>query len=243
MSEFVVKPRRFRFPWVCAVVALLAAAALLACLLSNGGYWYNTAVRLGANGAGAAGAVAPLPRDLTALQGKTARLEQAALLDEKAMAQLQRDLRAAQEKNFRLREELAFYQGVMDTAIAGKGLGVHGIRLAPLSRERAWRLELVLVNLAEPKETTEGVLDLTVEGVQDAVTKYLDVSEISIDGNAAHDFRFNNFQRFESNFVLPDDFEPLRIWVKLLLKDAKGARVEKMFDWLPTVGEEDADVG
>lgn len=240
MSEFVVKPRRFRRPWVCVVAALLGAA-LLACLLSNGGCWYNAVERPGANGVGAT--PAPLSPAVAAWRGKAARLEQAALLDEKAMAQLRRDLLVAQDKNFRLREELAFYQGVMDTAIAGKGLGVHGIRLAPLSRERAWRLELVLVNIAEPKETTEGVLDLTVEGVQDAVTRYLDVSEISINGNAAHDFRFNNFQRFESNFVLPDDFEPQRIWVKLLLKDAKGARVEKMFDWLPTVGEEDADVG
>lgn len=87
------------------------------------------------------------------------------------------------------------------------------------------------------------MIGVALEGIQDDATRRLDLREITLDKNLVYDFRFRSFQRFENSFILPENFEPQRVFVNLSIKDEKESRFEKIFDWPVVTGREGANVG
>ena len=184
-----------------------------------------------------------LQNENAGLRETVLRLEQTASLDKQATALLQAELMISQEEIYELKKELGFYKGIINATGNGKGVDVHGMRIRPLSQERSYRLELILIHVAKTDTMTEGVLDVALEGIQKNSAKHLSLSEITIDEGLTYDFRFRSFQRFENNFVLPENFKPQRVFVNLLIKGKEKSRLEKIFDWPSTVSREGTNVG
>ena len=179
----------------------------------------------------------------TALKEKLLVLEQNSQVDKQAVALLQQELKEAQEENFRLREDLEFYQGIMNVQHDKNSPVVHGLRIRPLTQDNGYRLELILLHVTNKDELFEGVLDIVVTGRQEGETKRLPLRGISLDKNRDYAVRFRNFQRFENNFVLPNAFEAQTIEVTVSINDKEQSKLEKIFDWPVTANVETENVG
>ena len=170
-------------------------------------------------------------------------LQQNTRLDTQAAALLQERLIDSQEEIFQLSKDLEFYQGIINASDEENSPGVHGIRIKPLTHARGYRLELILLYIANTDKMVDGVIDVVLEGILDSAVKRLSLNEISLDENQTYTIRFRNFQRFENNFILPENFEPQRVFVSLSIDDQDESGFEKVFDWPVTDGRETADVG
>lgn len=179
----------------------------------------------------------------TELKEKLLVLEQHSQVDKQAVALLQQELKEAQEENFRLREDLEFYQGIMNVKHDKNFPVVHGIRIKPLTQSNGYRLELILLHVTNKDDLFEGVLNIVVTGKQEGETRRLPLRGVSLDQNRDYAVRFRNFQRFENNFVLPDKFEAQTIEVTVSINDKEGSRLEKIFDWPVTANLEVENVG
>lgn len=244
MSEFVIKPRpdwRPRALWFTAALALLGLLFV--------GYGDALAPTLHQRLFGMRTGNAPLLSELglcgedLAMRKRLQALEQLASVDKQAAALLQQELVDAQENIYRLKEDLEFYQGIINTGDSNNGeLDAHGIRIQPLVQTRGYRLELVLTRVTKGGKATEGTIDIALEGIQGTASRRLALREISLDKQAAYTFSFRNFQRFENNFILPEDFQPQRVFVYLSVEGREGAGSEKVFDWPLTTNREERNV-
>ena len=117
------------------------------------------------------------------------------------------------------------------------------MRIKPLTYARGHRLELILLHITNTEKVFEGMLDVVVEGVQDSTVRRFPLNEISLSRNQNYSIRFRNFQRIENDFVLPENFQPQKIYVTLSIDDEDESGLEKVFDWPVTNGREKADVG
>ena len=246
MDNFVITMRR---SWRRRVVFLILFVLLLAVFISSD---YFLAVRSNHNG----GWTFILP--WTSIQGLSPEalldenaelrerlliLQQNTRLDTQAAALLQERLIDSQEEIFQLSKDLEFYQGIINASDEENSPGVHGIRIKPLTHARGYRLELILLYIANTDKMVDGVIDVVLEGILDSAVKRLSLNEISLDENQTYTIRFRNFQRFENNFILPENFEPQRVFVTLSIDDQDESGFEKVFDWPVTDGRETADVG
>lgn len=178
------------------------------------------------------------------LQEKLLMLEQNGQVDKQAAALLQQQLVDTQKENFRLRKDLEFYQGIIHVESDRTSPVIHGIRIKPLARAREYRLELILLHITNRGKVLEGNLDVVLEGVESSsAVMRLSLKEISLNRNPAYSIRFRNFQRVENNFVLPEDFQPQKIFVTVTIDGDEGSGFEKIFDWPLTENGEIADVG
>ena len=179
----------------------------------------------------------------TALRKELLVLEHNNRIDEQAAALLQEQLVNSQEENFQLRKDLEFYQGIIAATDETNSPGVHGIRVRPLTHPNGYRLELILLNIANTGKMVEGELEVVLEGILGSAIKQLSLRAVSLDKNRDYSIRFRNFQRFENNFILPENFEPQRVFVTLSPDDPDETGFEKIFDWPETDDGETADVG
>lgn len=243
MLKFVVKSRR-GWRWLLAGAALGGVAALLM-LLTKFDSWADEDLRTEGGGSNKALRVAngDLRAENIQLSEKIIVLEQAANLDKQAASLLTDELKAAQEEIYNLKKELEFYQGVIDAEGNRGWLDVHGMRILPLNRERSYRLELILIHTAKSDKKVAGALEVILEGVREAGTEYVNLKEITLDKDVVYRFKFGNFKRFENNFALPEDFNPQRVFVNMMVEDKKKSEFKRVFDWPANSAREASDVG
>ena len=240
MDYFVIKPRRSRRRLVYLALFILLVILLLT---MPGIYQWQD---------GTWGIRYPWNRGLspaellgenTALREKLLIVEQNNQIDRQATAAMQERLIDSQEEIFQLRKDLEFYQGIITATDETNSPGVHGIRIKPLTHPNGYRLELILLNIANTGKMVEGEVEVVLEGILDGAIRRLSLSAISLDENRDYSIRFRNFQRFENNFILPENFEPQRVFVTLSPDDPDETGFEKIFDWPETDDGETADVG
>ena len=240
MRYFVIKPRWPRRRFVYLALFILLAALLLT---SPGIYQWQD----GTWGIRYPWSQGLSPEELlgenTVLREKLLIQEQNNRVDRQATAAMQEQLIDSQEEIFQLRKDLEFYQGIIAATGETNSPGVHGIRIKPLTRSNGYRLELILLNIANTGKMVEGEIEIVLEGILDSATKQLPLSAVSLDKNRDYNVRFRNFQRFENNFILPENFKPQRVFVTLSPDDPDQTGFEKIFDWPETDDGETADVG
>ena len=240
MDNFVIKPRWSRRRLVYLTLFILLAVLLLG---STRIYQWQD---------GAWGFILPWNRSWSPEQllGENATLRQELLIlerniqvDKQAAALLQEKLIDSQEEIFQLRKDLEFYQGIITATDETNSPGVHGMRIKPLTQRNGYRLELILLNIANTDKMVEGKMEVVIEGIQDSAIKRLSLTAVSLDENRDYSIRLRNFQRFENNFILPENFKPQRVFVTLSPDDPDESGFEKIFDWPEADERETADVG
>lgn len=168
----------------------------------------------------------------TELERKVAMLERSRKLDQDAYAEIRNDRARLEAEIRQLREDLAFYRGVMSPAQARSGLGVQDFRVQRSGEgERRYHFRLLLTQSRRHDRLARGKLYLNVEGERDGVTERLSLRQMTPDQTSAIGYRFRYFQEVEGDLVLPEGFRPVRVLVKLVPKAKKPVPVEWTFDW------------
>ena len=237
MPRLVVKSHR---PWqfASAIILLSALTALLTWLLLDRSHWSFIYDRITTSREDRLlwEVNQGLEQERAALQERVLMLERTASLDKQTASMLQGDIKNLQEQVFRLKGELEFYRGVMDAASEAKGLGVHGIHIEPLSRDRTYHLKVILTHVTKSAIVAEGTLLVSFEGNQRGTAKTLGLKEVTLDRGLDLAFKFRNFKTFDTDFTLPEGFTPQRVIVQLQSHDEKQAKIKKIFEWPVAAG-------
>ena len=142
----------------------------------------------------------------------------------------------SQEQVCRLKDALKFYEGIMAAAKGARGLNAQGLHIEPAKQPRLFRFRLVLTHIAKNDKVIEVMLDMSVEGMNEAGARVLSLPELSAGGPIKRNIRLKNLERTEENMILSAGFRPLRIVAGLQQKGSRGPAVHKVFEWPASAG-------
>ena len=167
----------------------------------------------------------------TGLRERVAILERAQQVEGKAYEGVDTHLRSLQDEVLALKEEVAFYRGIV-SAGKEKGLNIQAFVVDKETSPGAYRFQLVLTQNLNRVKLISGTVKLRVMDEQDGKPKGLVLSNMSGLRADALKFEFKFFQRIEGRFTLPDGFKPGRLQIQVVSSGKKPASVEKSFEWL-----------
>lgn len=177
--------------------------------------------------------------EIDQLREQRAQLERAAQIERKAYNELDTNLKVLQGEILELKEELAFYRGIVSPREASRGLRLQRFSMEP-NGLRSYRYTVVLTQVLKNDKLARGRVKLYVEGLQNNEPKTLDLSALSENSVKELDYRFKYFQNLEGELELPSGFRPTRATAQILPGGRQQDMIEKTIDW-PTE-ENQADV-
>ncbi|TAM11812.1 MAG: hypothetical protein EPN72_08070 [Nevskiaceae bacterium] len=225
-------------------VAIVGAVAVL----TVGGWWAYTTYQDGAARGqsdastvqdGLAATTRDLARQLHAEQrhGKKLAEELAFLkrseeIDGTACKMVKASLTNLQKENANLREQLAFYRGIVTPEQASNGLRVYDFKVSPHgSAGRGYDFELLLVQSEHHSRTVQGTAQVKLSGLQGVVPKDYSLTNLMRPNTAPLSFSFKYFQELSGQFALPAGFRPVRVHVTLTPAEGGQAEVTQVYSW------------
>lgn len=172
-----------------------------------------------------------LERENRELQGLVTLADRGGQVDREAHEEVRQTLGSLNAEILRLREELAFYQGIVSPRDAQRGLRIHSIRIEATAEPRVHRFRMMLIQAMQHERQVTGNARITVVGTESGATREYPLDELSerFAGGLAFDFRY--FQEVEGDILLPEAFTPDRVEVALYTGGDDTPQVERVFDW------------
>ncbi|MDH5302004.1 MAG: hypothetical protein OEW58_11640 [Gammaproteobacteria bacterium] len=175
-------------------------------------------------------AISELERQNTDLRDRVALLDRSTQMDQQAYLDVNSNLRSLQEEVLELREEVAFYRGIVSPDEAASGLRVERIAFAKSgSNERLYHYQMVLTQVLKQQGNATGVVVFKVHGTQAGRARTLAQEEISLRRESSQSFKFRYFQKMEGDVILPEGFTPRTIDVSM--NGGRGKSVTQSFAW------------
>ena len=171
----------------------------------------------------------------TALRERVAILERAQQVEGKAYEDVDVHLRGLQDEVLALKEEIAFYRGIV-SAGKEKGLKIQTFVVDKESSSGAYRFQLVLTQHLKRVRMISGTVKLNIVDEQNGKPRRLMLSNMSGQQANSLKFEFKFFQRIEGRFTLPDGFKPDRLQIQVVSRGKRPASVEKSFEWQGITG-------
>lgn len=232
MNRYVVKFHR-PVQWSFAVIVLSAIIAIVTWFILDKSHWSIIYDRYESNRIFKR--VLDENRNLEInnrkLRESASMMQEMDDMDKKTAGLLQDQIQVLQDEIFKLKQELEFYHGIMDGARESNGLNIQGMNIRPLTKDKSYRINLVLTHVAKSVKVAEGIMDVSLEGERNGRPGLLKLRDIALDPNLELSFKFRNFKKFECDLILPEDFTPIRVKVIFTPKDATKAKIKKTFDW------------
>ena len=171
-------------------------------------------------------------RENTELRENYAILERATQVDKESYNAISDDLKNLQNELLELKQEVAFYRGIVAPTEAASGLHITDLTFDPLDGGNGFHFKLVLTQVLKNEYIVRGRVRIFIDGLQAGQQKQLALSELS-GGKLKDDLtmRFKYFQNFEGDIVLPDGFVPSSVVVDLIPTGKGRTRIKKNFEW------------
>jgi hypothetical protein len=171
-----------------------------------------------------------LQRDNEALRREIALMKAAGRVDSEAYGRVAQEIDDLQSQIAELKEQLAFYRGIMAPSEGRSGLQLETVQIRPSEGDQAFRVSLVLIQAGQQNRRVSGSVRAAVVGIgPEGATRV----ELRDQGGGVQDlkFRFRYFQILEGDVELPESFNPERIEVRLD-PDGKGQdSIDVTFPW------------
>lgn len=180
-----------------------------------------------------------LARDLRAAREEIKRMQEQTVyeqrsqdIDSQACEAVRSSLSQLQAEASDLREQLAFYRGIVAPEQSRAGVRVYEFKLSPAADAANFHFELVLIQSVRHEKRVEGHVELELVGETNGVERRLPWPSITV-GDTAKNFQFalKYFEEFSGDIAVPAGFTPTRIVVTLVPEGAGAAKVEESFDW------------
>lgn len=180
-----------------------------------------------------------LTRELRTSREEVKRLQEQAVyvqrsqdIDSQACTAVRDSLAQLQAEASDLREQLAFYRGIVAPEQSRAGVRVYEFKMAAAPEPGRFRFELVLIQSVRHDKRVAGRIGLELVGQRDGAEARLPWAALVAD-DAARNLLFSlkYFEEFSGEIVVPQGFEPGRVVVTLVPEGDSAARVEESFDW------------
>ncbi|HWU77744.1 MAG TPA: DUF6776 family protein [Rhodanobacter sp.] len=164
------------------------------------------------------------------LKQQVANLQRTAQVNEVATRALRGTLAQREQELSALRADLGFYSRLVGGDAQRQGLKLQEVKLQPISGSRGWNLSLSLTQNAKRGSEISGNATVSVEGMRQDKVVTLDWQTL---GDAAQKdglpFRFTYFQQLQGTIMLPADFRPTRLRIRI--QPASGPPVARAVAW------------
>ena len=184
------------------------------------------------------------------LEQQIVTLERAQQIDRETYSEVKREHAGLRQKIQELREQLAFYRGIMSPAEAKAGLQLQEFSVERSAEPNEYHFRLVLTQVKKRHPVARGRVTLYVLGKQGDAMKRLSLAEISAGKDDAEGiaYRFRYFQTMEGLLSLPEAFEPTAVRIQAMPsgKNALKNPLEWTFNWpgsAPAETRRDDNVG
>lgn len=164
------------------------------------------------------------------LKQQVANLQRAAQVNEVATRSLRGTLAQREEELNGLRTDLGFYSRLVGGDAQRQGLKLQEVKLQPITGSRGWNLDLSLTQNARRGDEVSGNALVSVEGLRGDQVARLDWPELGdADQKDGLPFRFTYFQQLHGTIVLPPDFRPTRLRIRI--QPSSGQTIERAVAW------------
>lgn len=165
------------------------------------------------------------------LRQQVVTLEQAREIDRQAYAEINQTLVFLQDEILELKEEVAFYRGIVSPDKAGmSGVRVQSLQLSANGQPRGYSFKLVLTQLDKEARAVKGSVRIWLQGLKGNTPADLSMARLA--GRADDfNFKFKYFDKQEGDLILPDAFVPTRVVVEVVTESPKSARSEAVYAW------------
>ena len=167
----------------------------------------------------------------TELRNKYIHLQRSTLVDKQAMTEVDTSLHDLQDEILELKEEIAFYRGIVAPVETASGLNITSLKLHGIGENSGYHFKLVLTQLMKNDSMVKGKAKIYVDGILDGMQKQFDIVELSGGNLKDLNLKFKYFQNIEGDIVLPQGFVPSRVLIDLLPSGNHTTRIKKTFDW------------
>ncbi len=186
-----------------------------------------------------------LTRDLRAartengtLRDQVAYLGRSQEIDGAACGTVKQSLTQLQAEASDLREQLAFYRGIVSPKESQAGVRVYDFKVTKLKNAaNLYRYDLVLIQSVRNEKRVGGVIDVIVEGLKAGQKQSLRLGELAADNNKNLLFSFKYFEEFSGQLRLPEGFRPLRASVALQPDGDSAPKIEDEYEWAKILQE------
>lgn len=170
-------------------------------------------------------------KEVSSLKDQVVYTERSGEIDTQACDTVKGSLGNLQKEVSDLREQLAFYRGIVSPDLARAGVRVYDLKLTPGAKPNAFHYELALIQSVRHDRRIGGSINLLLEGMKNGVKQTLRWEDL-VTGDAKNLlFSFKYFEEFSGDLSLPEGFKPMRVTARLVT-DVEGAPpVEDQFDW------------
>ncbi|MFC0679833.1 DUF6776 family protein [Lysobacter korlensis] len=168
-------------------------------------------------------------QELEQLRQRVTTLTRSDQISRDANRDLQSTLAERDEEIAGLRADVAFYERLVGATSQRRGLSVHALRMQPQDGN-AWHFTSTLTQNLNRGAISNGRLQLSIEGTRGGRLQRLGWADLRQQPAAPGvDYSFRYFQQVEGDVVLPADFMPVRVTVRLVPRS--GAALEESFAW------------
>lgn len=165
------------------------------------------------------------------LRARIAILERAAQVDKQAYAAVESAQKQVQDEMLELKEEVAFYRGIVAPTETASGLNIPSFKVEGIGKPGVYRFKMVLTQVKSNVRVVKGYARVIFEGVKDGAQVQLSLKEASGGTLDTLKLRFKYFQNNEGEIVLPEGFLPSRVLVEVVPSGKGATRLKKTFDW------------
>lgn len=172
------------------------------------------------------------------LESENARLarelagyERGQAMENQAVGTITDDLNSMEAKMLELQEELSFYRSIVSPSSMESGLHVQSFEVERGDGAREYLYKLVLTLVRGNNRIARGEVDMVVEGLMKGLPETLTLKQLSPQGGDELKFSFKYFQSMEGAMVMPKDFEPQRVLIRVKPSSGRLDPVEAGFDW------------
>jgi hypothetical protein len=175
--------------------------------------------------------------ELRRLQEQVAYVERSQEIDAQACGAVRDSLSQLQAEASDLREQLAFYRGIVAPEQSRAGVRVYEFKLTPATSARRYAYELVLIQSVRHDKRVAGRIELELAGSRSGADVRLPWTQL-VSGESTENlvFSLKYFEEFAGEITLPAGFDPVRVLVTLIPDGNGTPRVEESFDWIRLVG-------
>jgi len=179
-----------------------------------------------------------LSTEIETLREEKAILKRAAQIEKKAYNELYITLKALQSEILELKEELAFYRGIVSPRDASRGLRLQKFTFEENGNSHSYRYKVVLSQVLKNDRVARGYVQLIFEGLLDGQVKTLKLRDVTEKHIKNLNYKFKYFQSIEGNIEIPNGFVAARIILRIFPRGRQQDMIEKTFDWPKTESSE-----
>ena len=205
--------------------------------LAAGAFWGGFVLGARSLGMDSIQALQDLQRERAALTAELVGLRQVSIacertqrIDQERDRSVQEQLKAAQDERLALASEVSSLKRLI-RAGGRSVVAVQGLRLAIGEAQREFRYRFTVSQLIEDVGQTSGSIDIKLTGTQNGKDKTLTLKQLKGSQPTKLAMRFDHFQTFEGQLVLPAGFEPRALTVAINPKGDNLIASSETFPW------------